>query len=112
MAKRSLESLGELQRAVMDTVWEIGEATVGQVRERLGQRKELAYTTVLSAMQKLEKLGWLTHRADGRTYIYQPTHSRDEEGSRSLRKFIDRVFHGDPLVLFQHLLEDRELGAE
>jgi predicted transcriptional regulator len=112
MVRKSLENLGELQRAIMETVWEMGEATVGQVRECLGRKKELAYTTVLSAMQKLERLDWLTHRADGRTYVYQPTCSRTEEGSRSLRKFIDRVFHGDPLALFQHFLEGQELSAE
>jgi BlaI family penicillinase repressor len=61
-------------------------------------------------MQKLEKAGWLTHRAEGRSYVYVPTRSRDEAGTSTLRTFIDRVFCGDPLLLFQHLLEDEELS--
>jgi hypothetical protein len=54
MQRKSLDDLGELQRTVLETVWDLREANVHQVRERLGKRKKLAYTTVLSAMQKLE----------------------------------------------------------
>lgn len=110
MARKSLDDLGELQKAVMDAVWELGEGTVQQVRDRLGREPMPAYTTVLSVMQKLEKAGWLGHRAEGRTYVYQPMRSREEEGSTSLRTFMDRVFQGNPLVLFQHLIEDEDLS--
>src|SRR5262249_32085796 len=112
MARKSIDSLGPLQKAIMETVWELDEATVQQVLERLSREKALAYTTVLSAMQKLEKIGWLKHREEGRTYVYQPTRSREEEGKNSLRRFIDKVFGGDPLLLFQHLLEDQTLSAD
>ncbi len=112
MARKSIDELGELQKNVMETVWELGEATVGQVRERLEREPEPAYTTILSVMQKLEKAGWLTHREAGRSYIYLPTRSRDEAGTTTLRSFIDRVFRGDPLLLFQHLLEDEELSDQ
>jgi predicted transcriptional regulator len=112
MARKSIDALGELQNAVMETIWELGEATVGQVRDRLGREPEPAYTTILSVMQKLEKAGWLTHRAEGRSYVYRPTRSRDEAGTSTLRTFIDRVFRGDPLLLFQHLLDDEKLSAQ
>jgi predicted transcriptional regulator len=106
-----LDELGSLQKAIMETVWRLGEATVQQVRDGLGRPKRPAYTTILSAMQKLEKLGWLGHREEGRTYVYRATRSREEEGQNALRKFVDRVFGSDPLVMFQHLLEDRDLSA-
>src|SRR5262249_10015411 len=112
MARKSIDHLGSLQKAVMETVWELGGATVQQVLERLSRAKPLAYTTVLSAMQKLEKTGWLKHREEGRTYVYLPMRSREEEGRNSLRKFVERVFGGDALLLFQHLLEDQDLSAE
>src|SRR5262245_35677511 len=110
MARRSIDELGALQKAVMEILWELGEATVGQVRDRLQREPQPAYTTILSVMQKLEKAGWLSHRAEGRSYVYLPTRSRDEAGTSTLRTFIDRVFRGDPLLLFQHLLEDEELS--
>ena len=111
MAKRSLDDLGDLQSAVMNAVWDLGEATVVQVRDRLAADKELAYTTVLSVLQKLEKAGWLKHRTDGRSYVYLPKRSRDDAGKSALRQFTERLFGGDPLVVFEHLLDDDRLTA-
>jgi predicted transcriptional regulator len=112
MARKSLDDLGELQKAVIETVWDLREASVQQVLDRLGKDRDRppAYTTILTVMQKLEKAGWLTHRSEGRSYVYRPTRSRDEVGSSSLRGFIDRVFRGDPLLLFQHLIDDQGLS--
>lgn len=112
MTRKSIGDLGELQKAVMEVIWELGEATVTQVRERLNVERSLAYTTVLSVMQKLDKTGWLRHRSEGRTYVYQPTQTREQEGARSLRAFTGRVFGGKPLLLFQHLLDDERLSDE
>ena len=109
MAPTPLDNLGELQLAVMNVVWDLGEATVGQVRERLAAERDLAYTTVLSVMQKLEKAGWLKHRSDGRTYIYLPRRSRTDAERSALRQFTERAFGGDQLVLFQHLLDDERM---
>jgi BlaI family penicillinase repressor len=109
---KSLDSLGDLQGAVMETVWKLGDVTVQQVRDELAKSKALAYTTVLSAMQKLEKAGWLRHRSEARTYVYFASHSRQEAEESALRLFTRRVFRGDPLRLFQHLLEDEQLADE
>jgi predicted transcriptional regulator len=112
MKKKPLDSLGELQRTVLETVWELGEANVHQVRETLARDKQLAYTTVLSAMQKLEKAGWLKHRAEGKSYIYVATQSRDQAGAGSLKSFLKRVYEGDALSMFQHLIRETRLSAE
>jgi BlaI family transcriptional regulator, penicillinase repressor len=112
MARTSIDRLGTLQRAVIEVVWELREATVQEVRERIKRGPQPAYTTILSVMQKLEKSGWLTHRSEGRSYVYLPARSREEAGSSSLRTFIERVFSGDRLLLFQHLLKDENLSDQ
>jgi BlaI family penicillinase repressor len=113
MERKSWDDLGDLQRAVLETVWELGEAGVHEVRERLNRgKKKLAYTTVLSAMQKLEKAGWLAHRNEGKSYIYAPTASRDEAGAGSVRGFLKRVFEGDAVAMFQHLIRESDLSDE
>ena len=109
---KSLDALGPLQRTVLETVWECEEASAHQVRERLNETRQLAYTTVLSAMQKLEKAGWLKHRAQGRMYIYSATQTRDQAGARSLRGFLKRVFAGDTRAAFQHLIREGDLTEE
>jgi len=112
MSGKLLDDLGELQRAVIEVVWELGEASVHQVRKQLALKKKLAYTTVLTAMQKLEKAAWLRHRNEGKTYIYLPTRTREEAGASSVQKFMERMFDGDALLMFQHLMQQSKLSDE
>ena len=112
ITRKLFDELGSLQRAVMEVVWEKGEASVSDVRRALGRSKRSAYTTVLTVLQKLEKAGWVKHRSEGRTYIYSAKRSREDEGARSLKGYLDRVFQGDPLVLFEHLMDDYRLDDE
>ncbi len=112
MTRKPLDDLGELQRAVLEAVWKLGEANVHQVRDRLAQKKQLAYTTVLSAMQKLEKAGWLRHRAEGKSYVYLPTQTRDQAGAGSVRQFLNSIFAGNAIALFQHLIREGNLSAD
>jgi BlaI family penicillinase repressor len=110
MDRQSLDSLGDLQRAVMEVVWRLGRASVHDVLRHLGRRKKLAYTTVLTVMQKLEKAGWLEHRSEGKSYIYTPACSREEAGAGSVRGFLKRVFEGDAVAMFQHLIRESDLS--
>ncbi len=112
MNSKLLDNLGELQRAVIEVVWELGEASVHQVREKLALKKKLAYTTVLTAMQKLEKTGWLRHRNEGKTYVYIPTRTREEAGANSVRKFMERMFNGNTLLMFQHFIRQNRLSDQ
>ncbi len=109
MNTKPLDDLGDLQRSVIETVWQLRQATVHQVRKTLARKKKLAYTTVLTAMQKLEKAGWLRHEARGKSYLYFPTATRRQAGAGSLQKFIKRVFDGDATLMFQHLIYDSKL---
>ena len=112
MGRKRLDELGSLQQAVMEVVWEKNEATVQEVRAAIKGRKRAAYTTVLSVLQKLEKAGWVRHRAEGRAYVYSPLRSREQEGSSALWRFIDGVFRGDPMLMFQHLMDGNRLDDE
>jgi predicted transcriptional regulator len=111
MGNKALHDLGELQRAVLEIVWDLREASVHEVRGRLKRKKKLAYTTVLSAMQKLEKAGWLRHRTKGRSYVYLATQSRDDAGAGSVRRFLKRAFEGNAVAMFQHLIRESNLNA-
>jgi predicted transcriptional regulator len=110
MAGKLLDDLGDLQRAVMEVVWELGEASVHDVRKGLGRKKPLAYTTVLTALQKLEKAAWLKHRNNGKSYVYLPTGTREHASASSVLKFVDRLFGGDAVLMFQHLMRESKLS--
>ncbi len=112
MSRKSLDHFGELQRAVIEAVWELGEATVREVWTRLCREKELAYTTVLTAMQRLERDGWLKHRAEGKKHVYLPTRTRAQADAGSVRKFVQKMFNGNALVLFRQLVEEDQLSDQ
>ncbi len=110
MVKRSVHGLGSLQAEVMEIVWALGEATVAQVAERIGKRRQVTYTTVLVAMQKLDKKGWLSHRAAGRAYVYQPVKSREAAHTGVIREILANAFEGDPRLLLSHLLDGHPMS--
>ncbi len=109
MTAKRLDELGSLQQAVMDVLWSKGEATVEEVRSALSGRRRPAYTTVLSVLQKLEKSSWVRHRSEGRAYLYTAARSREQAGASALWKFIDGVFRGDPMLLFERLIDGDRL---
>jgi BlaI family penicillinase repressor len=108
--KRSLHGLGSLQSEVMELVWNLGEATVAQVHEQISKRRPVRYTTVLVAMQKLEKKKWLTHRSAGRAYLYEPLRSRDAAHASVLRELVRSAFGGDPRLLLSQLLQTHPMN--
>jgi predicted transcriptional regulator len=67
--------LGELERAVMQAVWDRGEASVRQVHQDLLPDRELAYTTVMTVMSRLADKGVLVREKRGRAYVYRPSQS-------------------------------------
>ena len=70
-------ALGELEREIMDLLWGAPEPVrVRDVHRRLGDR--LAYTTVMTTLDRLYKKGLLTRRQVGRAFVYRPRISRNE----------------------------------
>lgn len=77
MAK--LTRLGDLERSVMDHLWSAREPqTVRQVHEALAAHRDLAYTTIMTVLQRLAKKNLVVQHRDDRAHRYAPTHGRDE----------------------------------
>src|SRR3979490_1907122 len=77
MAKQT--RLGDLERAVMDHLWSTPHPpTVPQVPQALAERRDLAYTTVMTVLQRLAKKSLVSQIRDDRAHRYAPVHGRDE----------------------------------
>ena len=77
MAK--LTGLGDLERAVMDHLWASDRPqTVRQVHEGLLTRRDLAYTTVMTVLQRLARKSLVVQIRDDRAHRYAAMHGRDE----------------------------------
>lgn len=95
---------------IMKIVWESPTVTVRDVYEVLRQRRVVAYTTVMTLMQILEKKGHLRKSKAGRQHVYRAVRPRRQTVSIMLRDFVDRVFNGSAKPLLVHLVEDGRLS--
>jgi predicted transcriptional regulator len=94
--------------AVMSVLWKQGSATVAEVREQLDE--ELAYTSVLSALQTLEDKGYVRHEPEGRAYRYFPTVAADKAGKSAIGRIKDAIFQGSAERMFAQLVSDKKLS--
>jgi BlaI family transcriptional regulator, penicillinase repressor len=95
---------------VMSILWRLGSATVAEVREALDE--ELAYTSVLSALQTLEEKGYVRHEAHGRAYSYLPNVGAEHAGGSAIARIRDAIFHGSAERMFAQLVSDKKLSRE
>jgi predicted transcriptional regulator len=94
----------------MSSLWRRGSASVAEVREDLDE--DLAYTSVLSALQTLEDKGYVRHEAEGRAYRYFPTIAAEAAGGSALQRIRDAIFQGSAERMVAQLLTDRDLSRE
>jgi predicted transcriptional regulator len=99
-----MRSFGDLEAAVMERLWSRAEpSTVREVFEELQQQRPLAYTTVMTVMDKLFKKGVLRRELDGRAYRYTPVLEQAEYSADLMRQALDAS--GDQAAAFLRFLE-------
>ena len=110
MGKRPPLARSELE--VARIVWKLGEATVRQVLEALPAERELDFWTVQTYLRRLESKGYLRKRKVGRNNVYSSRVRPRTVIREVVNDMVERVFDGNAIPLFQHLIEDRDLGDE
>ncbi len=87
---RPVPALGRLEQQVMDDLWGRGRpASVRDVREGLGA--DLAYTTLMTTLDRLYKKGLLERTKDGRAFLYAPRVSREQLQRGLLTRVLDEL---------------------
>src|SRR5947208_15107246 len=92
----------------MSVLWDVGPATVAQVRERIAD--DLADTTVATVLRTLEQKGYVGHAEDGRAHRYKPLVKRAAAGQHAVRRMLEKIFQGSPELLLTQLVGDRHLS--
>jgi predicted transcriptional regulator len=75
---------------ILKVLWELGPASVRQVRERLYPNDERAFNTVQTLLRIMDDKGLVSHKSQGRSFIYTPRYSRESATSH----FVQQVFDG------------------
>jgi BlaI family penicillinase repressor len=95
---------------IMSVLWELGEATVTEVRDRIDP--ELAYTSISSMIRTLELKGYVAHRrGEGKTHVYYAAVDAETAGESTLSRVLDKIYGGSPIKMLAHLMEQRKLSA-
>jgi BlaI family penicillinase repressor len=96
--------------AVMSILWRLGSANVSEMRDAL--EEDLAYTSVLSALQTLEEKGFVRHESEGRAYRYFPTVEAERAGGSALARVRDAIFNGSAERMFAQMVADKKLSRK
>ena len=107
--KPKKDVLTDQELEIMKIVWERGSATVRDVYEELLKERKIAYTTVMTMMNILERKGHLKKQTEGRSFLYQPVRPKRQVVGAMVREFLDRVFGGSAETLLVQLVQDRRL---
>ena len=100
-----------LEMMCLNALWEIGEGNVEDVRKVVAQNRPLAYTTVLTLLDRLARRGAVSRRKEGRGFRYQPTVARDKLRRMALRQFLEYHFDGSETKLKVFLEQPVETQA-
>lgn len=112
VCKSNIHRLGDLQLRIMKVLWACEEASVGNVHGALAGERNLAYTTVATMLRKMEERGLVTHRLEGRSFLYRAA-AAEEDVSRSMADhLLDRLFEGSLADMVRHLLSTREVSRQ
>ena len=94
---------------IMSVLWELGEATANEVRERVDP--SLAYTSVSTMIRTLEMKGYVSHRrGEGKSHVYFPVIDAEMAGESALGRVLDKIYGGSPIKLLAQLVEQRKLS--
>jgi predicted transcriptional regulator len=109
--KRSI-TLTQAELRLMRILWDRGESTVADMVAATADEGPLAYTSVLTTIRVLENKGYVTHRQDGRAFLYTSSIGEQEASRSEVRHVLQRFFGNSRERLLLSLLGDQEISPE
>jgi predicted transcriptional regulator len=100
----------KLELDLMQVIWRRGASTVAEVQEELDQ--ELAYTTVQTMLNILERKSKLQRELRGRAFVYSAVVSEQRANGNALRDLIDRMFGGSSEELVMSLVKSKQINPK
>ncbi|HEY2039906.1 MAG TPA: BlaI/MecI/CopY family transcriptional regulator [Edaphobacter sp.] len=110
MGRKENDALTKLELKIMQVIWREGPSNVVAVQEALEQ--PLAYTTVQTMLNILERKGKLKRKLRGRAYEYSAAVTESKAVSHAVRDLVDRMFGGSNEELVMSLIKSKQIDAE
>ncbi len=112
MPPRRSNTLTEAELRLMKMLWRRGESAVTDLVAGLPEDEPLAYNSVLTTIRILEQKGYVTHRQEGRAFLYSPCIAEQEASRSEVRHVLHRFFGNSRERLLLSLLGDEELSPD
>lgn len=106
-----MEKLTNKEEEVMEYIWALGVCSPKDVLAQYDDPKPHV-NTIATMFQSLERKGYLTHRAQGRGYVYEATVAQGDYGKNKFESFVDRYFVGSYMNLVSALVQDEKVSEE
>jgi len=94
----------------MRLIWDRGEASAADIHRALQRTRPLAITTVATLLARMEKRELVSHRTEGRAFVYRARVSEGEMRRKLLSGLVRNLFRGDPSEVVEHLLSQRDVS--
>ena len=110
--KKKTPNLGPLENACMQVIWKLGAASASDVRRELSGKHDLKDSTVRTILRRLEAKDVLSHKVDGRTYVYEPKRDAENVASDAVQQIADRFCRGSLSSLLLGMAHDARISAD
>lgn len=107
----NMEKLTNKEEEVMEYIWQLGPCSPKDVLALFPDPRP-HINTVATMFQSLERKGYLTHKAQGRGYIYEPTVEQRAYGKGKLHSFVDRYFGNSYMNVVSALVQEEKVSQE
>ena len=111
MPKAAREIPPPLELLCLKALWSLEEANVKEVRRVVTERRPLAYTTIMTVLERLVRKGKLRRRKVGRAFAYSPTEPRDAMRRTAIKELLDGFFDGSEEQLIAFLRPKERAAA-
>jgi BlaI family transcriptional regulator, penicillinase repressor len=106
-----LEKLNKSEEDLMQIVWRLGEATVGNFLEEISEPKP-PYTTLASMIKNLEKKNYLTSKRYGNVYVYQPAITEENYKKAFMGNVVQDYFKNSYKEMVSFFVKDEKISAQ
>jgi predicted transcriptional regulator len=101
-----------LELLCLNALWILGDGNVREVQEIVVNTRPLAYTTIMTVLDRLVRKGKLSRRKTGRAFVYRPETSQDSMRRAAIRELVDSLFNGSEAELAGFLASTEKLGPQ
>jgi len=102
------KQLTKAEEQIMQVLWELKEANVKQIIEQINDPKP-AYNTVSTIIRILETKEFVSHKPQGRGYVYFPLIQKSEYSNQSLHKLMNGYFEGSFKSMVSFFMKENKM---